>query len=110
MLCGRPAVVSDVGGNTEWVHEPETGFVSEAPSRNSFGDAMQRAWAVRELWPAIGKRAQQAAIQRIDPNPARTLLQWMINEPIVNARNCKSTHRGRPATAPSRLQLSKTKF
>ena len=31
MLYGRPAIVSDVGGNREWVTEAQTGFVAEAP-------------------------------------------------------------------------------
>ena len=50
MICGRPSVVTDVGGNIEWVDEPSTGFVAEAPSARSLNNALERAWEARERW------------------------------------------------------------
>jgi glycosyltransferase involved in cell wall biosynthesis len=74
MLCGRPSVVSDVGGNTEWVVEPRNGFVAEAPSLRSFGAALERAWKSRADWKSLGKAAHDDALGLIDPNPEKTLL------------------------------------
>jgi glycosyltransferase involved in cell wall biosynthesis len=54
MLCGRTAVVSDVGGNAELVSEGESGFVAEAPSLHSFGNALERMWIQKEDLKSIG--------------------------------------------------------
>jgi glycosyltransferase involved in cell wall biosynthesis len=87
MLCGRPSVVSDVGGNAEWVAEPHSGFVAEAPSVRSFAAALERSWAARTDWEAIGKAARHTALGLIDPQPGKSLLE------IVTAAR-------KPATAP----------
>jgi glycosyltransferase involved in cell wall biosynthesis len=69
MLCGRPAIVSNAGGNQEWVAEAETGFVAEAPVIGLARAAMERAWCARQRWNAMGKQAHQVATRRIsDPN------------------------------------------
>ncbi len=74
MLCGRPSVVTDVGGNCEYVKHCETGFVAECPSPNSFFAALELAWNNREKWATIGRRAHEAASRLIDPNPGDSLL------------------------------------
>jgi glycosyltransferase involved in cell wall biosynthesis len=61
MLCGRPCVVTDVGGMTEWIREPETGFVSPGIHDESFQGALERAWSARSEWAAIGMRAHERA-------------------------------------------------
>jgi|SRR5271166_2807310 len=69
MLCGRPAIVSDVGGNQEWVTEGQTGFVAEAPAIRLARAALERAWSARQSWNAMGTQAHQSATARIsDPN------------------------------------------
>jgi glycosyltransferase involved in cell wall biosynthesis len=74
MLCGRPAVVTDVGGNTEWIEDGTTGFVAPAATPQSVAAALERAWAARPQWKQIGERARDAARARYDPQPGRTLL------------------------------------
>ena len=95
MLCGRPSVVSDVGGNAEWVAEPHNGFIAEAPSVRSFGAALERAWAARADWEAIGKAAHHDALDLIDPTPGRTLLE-LVTAPAGKGR----------ADAPSHAQVT----
>jgi glycosyltransferase involved in cell wall biosynthesis len=77
MLCGRPAVVTDVGGSAEWVAEGETGFVAAAPTARSVGDALERAWSVRERWRAMGDAARLRVVGRYDPTPGRSLLAML---------------------------------
>ena len=74
LASGRPAVVTDVGGNAEWVEEGETGFVADAATPLSFGQALERAWAARDRWEVMGRTAWERSSKRLDPNPARTLL------------------------------------
>jgi glycosyltransferase involved in cell wall biosynthesis len=74
MTCARAAVATDVGGNAEWVAEPDTGFLAEAASARSLGAALGRAWDARDAWEEIGRRAHEAAAARIDPHPDETIL------------------------------------
>jgi L-malate glycosyltransferase len=78
MLCGRPCVVTDVGGNAEWVENGVTGFVAAAPTVKLFENALERAWRAREDWPQMGRRAQQRALARYDKNPGGSLLKLLL--------------------------------
>jgi len=69
MWCGRPAVVTDVAGNTEVCVDNETGFVASAPSVSLLADAMQRAWDRREDWQHMGRAARALAESRIPRDP-----------------------------------------
>jgi len=57
MLCGRPAVVTNVAGNTEVLDDNETGFVAAAPTLMHLDEAMERAWAQRFRWENMGREA-----------------------------------------------------
>ena len=94
MLCGRPSVVSDVGGNAEWVVESRNGFIAEAPSVRSFGAALERAWTARADWEAIGKAAHHDALGLIDPTPGKTLLELVTAAAVAgNQRQQDETRR-----------------
>jgi glycosyltransferase involved in cell wall biosynthesis len=80
MICGRPSVVTDVGGNTEWVDEPSTGFVADAPSAKSLGNALERAWEARDRWESIGQRAHQVALSQSDPQPEESVLSLLVED------------------------------
>ena len=78
MLCARPCVVNNVGGVTEWITEPETGFVSEGQHIDSFRMALGRAWLRKCDWASIGTRARDIALKLIDPDPGSTLLEILL--------------------------------
>ena len=61
MLCGRPAIVTDVGGNAELVSEGRTGFIASAPTVAEMDGALERAWANRDKWESLGHDARLAA-------------------------------------------------
>jgi glycosyltransferase involved in cell wall biosynthesis len=65
MLCGRPAIVSDVGGNHEWITETQTGFVAEAPVTRLVREALDRAWTARSNWSAMGRKAHKFATAKL---------------------------------------------
>ena len=73
-ICGRPSVVTDVGGNAEWVEEPTTGFVADSASVRSFGAALGRAWEARSSWEEMGAAAHRGAVAKADPEPGRSML------------------------------------
>jgi L-malate glycosyltransferase len=82
MLCGRPAAVTDVGGNAEWIEDGKTGFVAEAPTKRSFGAALERAWRARPRWEVMGKQAHDNALIKFDQSAGRSLLRVVV-EPVV---------------------------
>jgi glycosyltransferase involved in cell wall biosynthesis len=84
MLCGRPSVSNNVGGITEWISEPETGFISEGIDIDSFQSALERAWAARPQWEAIGQRAREKALGMIDPDPGGTVLNILLEVAAEN--------------------------
>jgi L-malate glycosyltransferase len=86
MICGRPSVVTDVGGNAEWVAEPRNGFLAEAPTPRSFGAALERAWAARGGWESQGEAARREALRLVDPDPAGTLLDLVVDPDRLDAR------------------------
>jgi glycosyltransferase involved in cell wall biosynthesis len=69
MWCGRPAVVTDVGGNAELCADNETGFVAPAATARCFADTLQRAWDRREEWPQMGRAARTRVEKQIPKDP-----------------------------------------
>jgi glycosyltransferase involved in cell wall biosynthesis len=79
MLCGRPSVVTDVGGNAEWVQDGISGFVAEAPNVKSFDSALEKAWEAKRQWKQIGKVALETAWSKYDKNPGAALLNILTD-------------------------------
>ncbi len=78
MMCGRPVVATDVGGNMEWIEEGVEGFVAEGCNIYSFDNALERAWSNIENWQNMGLKSHNKAIQLYDPNPGKTLLNLIL--------------------------------
>jgi glycosyltransferase involved in cell wall biosynthesis len=57
LMCGRPALVTDVAGHAELVTDGENGFLAEAASVRHIDEALQRAWDQRESWSIMGVQA-----------------------------------------------------
>jgi L-malate glycosyltransferase len=94
MLCARPAVVTDVGGNAEWTEDEQTGFVAEAPTVKSFGAALERAWAARAKWQIMGNQARDKALIKFDKSAGKSLLKVLLEASSHRATE-DSKHRGR---------------
>ncbi|MDX1932125.1 MAG: glycosyltransferase family 4 protein [Capsulimonadales bacterium] len=69
MWCGRPIIVTDVGGNAELMDDGETGFLATGPSVEEFDTALERAWERREEWERIGQLAARRIRERIPADP-----------------------------------------
>jgi L-malate glycosyltransferase len=79
MLCSRPAVVTEIGGNTEWITEGKNGFIAAATTTQSFQSALERAWCDRNQWREMGELAYKSVIEKIDKNPGDTLLRHLLS-------------------------------
>ena len=74
MLCGRIAVVTNVGGITEWIDHNINGFIAAEANAESFNKAMQQAFDRIDDWKTIGKAAHEKAMKLYDPHAGKTLL------------------------------------
>jgi glycosyltransferase involved in cell wall biosynthesis len=74
MMCGRPVVTTDVGGNAEIIEDGVTGWIAEAATTRSFGKTLERAWAERHRWEEMGRAAHENAKELAQANPSATLL------------------------------------
>jgi len=79
MLCGRPAIVTDVGGNSELVSDGVTGFVAQSATVAGVRDALERSWVERSSWAAMGVRAHDWATRALDPPPGNVVASAIID-------------------------------
>lgn len=70
LMCGRPALVTDVAGHAELITDGENGFVAEAASVLHIGRALDRAWNERNRWQAMGQAAYDRIRKDIPADPA----------------------------------------
>jgi glycosyltransferase involved in cell wall biosynthesis len=77
MLCGRPALLTDVGGHREWVTEGETGWIAAAPTAIELDGALERAWSARADWETMGREAHEVATRLSDERPGESLLELL---------------------------------
>ena len=71
MLCARPVVATDVAGHSEIIEDGVTGFLANAPTAESFAEALERFWLRREEAESIGKAGAVRIRRLIPPDPAR---------------------------------------
>jgi glycosyltransferase involved in cell wall biosynthesis len=99
MLCGRPCVVTDVGGNAEWVEEGVSGFIAPAATARALSGALEQVWAARTAWSEMGIKAHEDARQRFDPHAGRTLLN--VLEQAADCRRKVPAREGTCAISPA---------
>jgi len=78
MWCGRPAVVTDVGGNAELCGDNETGFVAPAANLSSFTQTLERAWEQRTEWPRLGQAARTRIENQMPKDPVGLFCKRLI--------------------------------
>ena len=69
MLCGRPCIVTDVAGNTEFIEDGVTGFVAEAATERHLDRALEQAWSRRHEWQQMGHAATRHIRKHIPNDP-----------------------------------------
>ena len=79
MLCGRPAVVTDVGGNAELVSDGVTGFVAQSATLAGVRDALERSWVERNSWEEMGVRAHDWVARALDPPPGNVVASAIVD-------------------------------
>ena len=66
MACGRPALVSDIPGNREWVTPGENGWWFKDGNAQALAEALLMAVEKRRQLPVMGRAARRLVEQRAD--------------------------------------------
>lgn len=94
MMCGRPGIVTNVGGNAEVVDDRVTGFLA-APVEDSIDAALDEAWTRRHQLREMGLLAAQRIREIVPPNPAEdfacTLLEIADSLALEKTGSVKSS-------------------
>ena len=69
MLCGRPAIVTDVAGNAELLEEGITGFIAAAATARHLDEALERTWEQRENLCRMGSKAAECVREQVPRDP-----------------------------------------
>ncbi len=85
MSCGRPAVVTNVGGSAELCEDDVTGFLAAAPVVACMAEALERAWARRADWEQMGRAGREQILQIVAQDPVTEFFKILlaISEPPV---------------------------
>jgi glycosyltransferase involved in cell wall biosynthesis len=71
MLCGRPVLATDVGGNSEIVIDGVTGFLAEAPTVAAVAQGLERLWANRANLENMGRAGAKRIRELVPADPIR---------------------------------------
>jgi glycosyltransferase involved in cell wall biosynthesis len=69
MLCARPVMATDVGGNSEVIENGVSGILAAAPTIASVQEALEVLWTRRGDLRDMGKAAAKAIRQKVPPDP-----------------------------------------
>lgn len=79
MYCGRPAITTDVGGNTEYCNHLVNGFVADYPTPNALARVMEQAWLQKADWERMGLNARNVVCDRYNLYPEKMLVENLGN-------------------------------
>jgi glycosyltransferase involved in cell wall biosynthesis len=75
MLCGRPCIATDVGGNRELIRDGINGFLAKAPTVELLDEAMNRAWDVRRHLMDMGDAAATDVRRWVSKDPSEDFVR-----------------------------------
>jgi glycosyltransferase involved in cell wall biosynthesis len=84
MLCGRPSIVTDVGGNSELVRDNVNGFLAKAPTIEFVGEALEHAWENRYRLREMGEAAARDVRQWVSADPTGDFVREL--DALANGR------------------------
>jgi glycosyltransferase involved in cell wall biosynthesis len=79
MLCGRPCIATDVGGNRELIRDGVNGFLAKAPTVELMDEALSRAWETRGRFREMGQIAASDVRGWVSRDPGGDLARDLIS-------------------------------
>jgi glycosyltransferase involved in cell wall biosynthesis len=75
MLCGRPCIATDVGGNRELIRDGINGFLAKAPTVELLDEAMNHAWDARHHLMDMGDAAATDVRRWVSKDPSEDFVR-----------------------------------
>jgi len=85
MLCGRPCIATDVGGNRELIRDGINGFLAKAATVELVDEAINRAWENRDRLKEMGCTAAADVRKWVSEDPGEDFAREL--ETLVGAGN-----------------------
>jgi glycosyltransferase involved in cell wall biosynthesis len=85
MLCGRTAIVTDVGGNRDVLENNVTGFIANSVDEAGVDEALERAWQRVNEWERIGNLAAISIRKNIPENPPEVFAERLLS--VIDGSN-----------------------
>ena len=79
MLCGRPILATDVGGNSEIIADGITGFLTGAPTVPTLTQGLERLWAHRANLEKMGSAGAKKIRELVPSDPIRVFSEKIKN-------------------------------
>lgn len=78
MACGRPAVVTDVGGNVDWIKDGYNGFIADFPQIKALDKAMEEMWKNKNDLQFFGKNAFEYYKDNFPDDPVQFFFESLL--------------------------------
>jgi glycosyltransferase involved in cell wall biosynthesis len=78
MAMARPCLVTNVGDMPRWIRDGETGFVAARAETEALSRTLEAAWAARDRWEELGRRAREEFFVRYPTSPVRTFADLVL--------------------------------
>lgn len=78
MVCGRPALCSDVGGAAELIRDGENGFLAGSPFARQLENGLERVWQAQGQLREMGIQAHKNAFAFLPAQPGEDLLGLIL--------------------------------
>jgi glycosyltransferase involved in cell wall biosynthesis len=92
MMCGRPAIVTNVGGNAEVVEDRVTGFLAD-PAEDAIDTTLEEVWVKRHQLGEMGRLAARRIRELIPGKPAEDFANTLLE--VANLLEEAKTHQTR---------------
>ncbi len=80
MLCGRTAIVTNVGGTAEILNNMVTGFIAKASTSECLDESMELAWERKEEWEQMGEMASKSLTSILSTDPVGGFIEEIIQK------------------------------
>jgi glycosyltransferase involved in cell wall biosynthesis len=78
MWAGRAVIATPAGGIPEMIDPGRTGFLASACDTHALHEVLDRAWAQRGQWEAMGATGRQLVQERIPADPVKVWAEHLL--------------------------------
>lgn len=87
LLSARTCILTDIGGHAEVVRDNETGFIIPSPEISDVAATLERSYAERANWQAMGQQGRKDILKFLPEDPVADFLEkleaiWSVDRTV----------------------------